>query len=631
MNKTDLIQKIKQLEGFSKDERAYLFNLVTNTKKYGLVWEDKPEAVEELLRESLPVLKEVKEKKILSSELKKIEPELRNAELFELENQTNHHNKSNQGSDTPPNHILIEGDNLHALTALTFTHKGRIDVIYIDPPYNTGNKDFKYNDHFVDKEDSYRHSKWLSFIDKRLRIAKRLLSEKGVIFISIDDNEQAQLKMLCDEVFGQKSFIESIVWKNKYGPGAMTKGFGNIHEYILVYSKQELKSIEADLSDEEIKNYRGKDENFLQRGGYITQPLATKSKDDRPNLVYPVIHKGVEIWPDKQWIWSKERLFEAQSKNFLQINETNDKFSVRFKQYLRNENGEIRKGKPISIFIGPYNQDGTKELENIFGKKIFNNPKPSTLIKKLISMTVNEVENKRIIILDFFAGSGTTLNATMLLNAEDGGNRQCILITSNENNICEEVTYERNKRIIEGYVNTKGEAVAGLTNNNLRYYISEFVPSVKTEKNKRLLTETSTGLLCIKEDCYLDITEENGFKVKDCRIFRGATGKIMIIIYHSRRQLSVCDELIAFIKLLEPLSEAIKIYAFSPEKVSLAEEFNEVAGKIEAIPLPDAIYNAYRNTFRLLKLNKKQMNASMKNIEEVAESQSTLFSDEQEA
>jgi adenine-specific DNA-methyltransferase len=180
MNKTDLIQKVKALDGLSQDERAYLINLVNTKKKYGLVWEDKPEEVEEQLRENLPVLKEVKDKAITN------------------------------GEDCP-NHILIEGDNLHALTALSFTHEGKIDVIYIDPPYNTGNKDFKYNDSFVDKEDSYRHSKWLSFMNKRLQIAKRLLSEKGVIFISLDDNEQAQLKILCDEIFGELNFISNAI------------------------------------------------------------------------------------------------------------------------------------------------------------------------------------------------------------------------------------------------------------------------------------------------------------------------------------------------------------------------------------------------------------------------------------
>ena len=154
MKKTDLIQKLKQLDGLTPDERATLIDLVNTRKKYGLVWEDKPEEVEEQLRDNLPVLREVKDKAILNG-------------------------------DENPNHILIEGDNLHALTALTFTHEGRIDVIYIDPPYNTGNKDFKYHDafkdeaEFVDKEHKFRHSTWLSFMYKRLKIAKNLLSDKG--------------------------------------------------------------------------------------------------------------------------------------------------------------------------------------------------------------------------------------------------------------------------------------------------------------------------------------------------------------------------------------------------------------------------------------------------------------------
>lgn len=170
MDKIALKNKIRALEGLTNDEKAALLELLNKQKKYGLVWEDKPEDVEERLRDELPVLKEVKER-FISSE----DPEA-------------------------PNHILIEGDNLEALTALTYTHAGKIDVIYIDPPYNTGNKDFIYNDSFVDSEDSFRHSKWLSFMNKRLKLAKGLLSDKGVIFISIDDNEQAQLKLYNPQI-----------------------------------------------------------------------------------------------------------------------------------------------------------------------------------------------------------------------------------------------------------------------------------------------------------------------------------------------------------------------------------------------------------------------------------------------
>lgn len=185
--KARLIERVRTLEGLTNDERSALLELLRTEKAYGHVWENKPEDVEERLRDELPVLVEDETKRIIGD------------------------------SPDAPNHVLIEGDNLEALTTLAYTHAGKIDVIYIDPPYNTGNKDFIYNDAFVDSEDSYRHSKWLSFMSKRLRIAKKLLSDRGVIFISIDDNEQANLKLLCDEVFGEKSFVTKFDWRKKTG------------------------------------------------------------------------------------------------------------------------------------------------------------------------------------------------------------------------------------------------------------------------------------------------------------------------------------------------------------------------------------------------------------------------------
>ena len=205
MDKTALIKKIRDIEGLTNDEKSDLLNLLRTHKKYGLVWEDKPEDVEEKLRDELPILREDKSKAIISNE------------------------------PDAPNHILIEGDNLEALTALSYTHEGKIDVIYIDPPYNTGNKDFVYNDSFVDFEDNYKHSKWLSFLSKRLRIAKRLLSDRGVIFISIDDNEQANLRILCDEIYGESNFIAQMVWQQ--GKKSSGNLIGINHEYIFVYAK----------------------------------------------------------------------------------------------------------------------------------------------------------------------------------------------------------------------------------------------------------------------------------------------------------------------------------------------------------------------------------------------------------
>ena len=207
INREALRQRIKELAGLTDDERAALLELV-NTKKYGLVWENHPEDVEERLRTHLPVLEEVKERYIPGC------------------------------TPDSPNHILIEGDNLEALTALSYTHEGKIDIIYIDPPYNTGNKDFVYNDKYVDSEDSYRHSKWLSFMAKRLQIAKRLLSDRGVIFISIDDNEQANLKLLCDELFLSNNFQGHIHWRRRHNqPNDKTKLIAIVAEHIFVYSK----------------------------------------------------------------------------------------------------------------------------------------------------------------------------------------------------------------------------------------------------------------------------------------------------------------------------------------------------------------------------------------------------------
>lgn len=205
-DRNKLIDRIKTLEGLTDDERAALLGLLNETKTYGLVWEDKPEEVEERLRMELPVLKEVRSRAIISD----------NADS--------------------PNHILIEGDNLEALTTLAYTHEGKIDVIYIDPPYNTGKKDFVYNDTFIDSEDSFRHSKWLSFISRRLKIAKKLLSDKGVIFLSIDDNEQASLKLLCDELFGESNFLGQLILKTATDNNPSQ--INTEHEYMLCYCKR---------------------------------------------------------------------------------------------------------------------------------------------------------------------------------------------------------------------------------------------------------------------------------------------------------------------------------------------------------------------------------------------------------
>jgi adenine-specific DNA-methyltransferase len=351
--------------------------------------------------------------------------------------------------DTTQN-LMIEGDNLEVLKLLQKSYAGKVKLIYIDPPYNTG-KDFVYPDNFQDNIKNYLeltgqtgeggkklssnteasgrfHTDWLNMMYPRVRLAKTLLSKNGLLMISTDETEADNLRKLCDEEFGSENFVERIVWKNKYGSGALTKGFANVHEYILVYSREPIQEIAAPLDDEQRSSYNQKDEKFAKRGGFLTQPLATTSKDDRPNLVYPLIHEGREIWPDKQWIWAKDRLEEAYRNNELVINESGGKFSVRAKQYLRDENGIERLGKPLSLMNGPFNQEGTKDIASLFPEKVFTFPKPTALLKYFVSFVVNGDKTGEGNYLDFFAGSGSFAHAIYSQNSLDGGKRKFIVV-----------------------------------------------------------------------------------------------------------------------------------------------------------------------------------------------------------
>lgn len=357
--------------------------------------------------------------------------------------------------DTTKN-LVLKGDNLDSLKILKSHYTGQIKCIYIDPPYNTTSDEFVYPDKF-DKEEaevlgllnlsesdyarmdfSFKtkksHNGWLAFIYPRLLLARDLLSNEGVIFISIDDNEQANLKLLCDEIFGEENLVGSFVWKNKYGAGAKTKGFIEVHEYILCYSKGIITNVEAKLTEEQLKEFdKKRDDKYTTRGGYITQPLMTKSMDDRENLKYSIKYNGDVIKPRKQWVWEESRLLKAiQNDEVIFKKKKNGEYSVRNKVYLKDENGIIRKGKPITVLNGPFNQEGTSEVEDIIGEGIFSFPKPKALLAYLLSFTINEKISENEIFLDFFAGSGTTGHAVMQLNAEDGGNRKFILCQIDE-------------------------------------------------------------------------------------------------------------------------------------------------------------------------------------------------------
>ena len=363
--------------------------------------------------------------------------------------------EDSKNADTTEN-LYIEGDNLEVLKLLRQNYYGAIKMIYIDPPYNTGN-DFVYNDSFgMNKEDldiaegniditgeryvvngkshNKYHANWLSMMYPRLKVAKDLLTDDGIIFVSIDDIEVKNMIKICDEIFGEENRIETIVWKNKYGAGAKTVGFISVHEYILCYSKFPIFDLTSELDEEGQRRFNKQDDKYAVRGGYMTQPLMTNSLGDRPNLMYTIEYNGITIVPHKQWIWGKERLLDAISKDEVEFNLQSDgSYSVRSKSYLYDENGVIRRGKPVSILNGPFNQEGTQDIRKLFeDKSVFDFTKPSALIEFLLSLQINGNESNDFIVMDFFSGSATTAQAVMKLNCKDNGKRKWIMVQLDE-------------------------------------------------------------------------------------------------------------------------------------------------------------------------------------------------------
>ena len=575
MNKYELAKKINELEGLTNDEKSELIKLLRSQKKYGLVWEDKPEDAEQRMVSEQPVLVEVPERAILSDDAE------------------------------APNHILIEGDNLEALTALSYTHTGKIDVIYIDPPYNTGNKDFSYNDTFIDRENGYRHSMWLSFMDKRLEISKNLLSSRGTIFISIDDNELSQLKLLCDEIFGERNFIACPVRRRRKSQANLSKNISTIHEYVLIYRKNiehELNKVEANLDLDSFKN-----PDNDPRGPYTTMPCT-----NRGGTKYSVVTPTGNVIED-EWRFKKQTYDQLFEDNRI-VFPRGGKGKPRYKLFLseKQRGGVI----PNSWWdeLEP-NQEGAALLKQILGEDAFSNPKPVgliTFIEKLSTL-------KDSTILDFFAGSGTTLHATMQLNAEDGGHRRCILVTNNENGICENVTYERNRRVIQGYITPKGEKVPGLTRNNLRYYKTKFVPRDKSPKNLRNLMALSTDMLCIHNDTYIEKPfAGKNINNKIARYFESNDGtKRMLVIYRAEAIQALVELMKQEFKNAESKENGkLMVYVFSPNGYAYDDEFEDVADCVSLCAMPDAVQNAYRRV-----LPKKRQAQLLENVAEETDSE----------
>lgn len=600
-----LIERINTIDGLTADERSALLALLREKKTYGLVWEDKPEAIEERLRTELPVLKEVKSKAIISD----------NADA--------------------PNHIIIEGDNLESLITLAYTHEGKIDVIYIDPPYNTGNKDFVYNDSYVDIEDGYRHSKWLSFMRKRLVIAKKLLKQDGIICISIDDNEQATLKLLCDEIFGYNNFINCISVKAKASSGASGGGedkkFKKNIEYILIYAKS---SAEVDLNfpksetplyqyivDKKEKGISWSYTNVMLNPGLKEYIKSTEAGNGEEIKIYKVTDYEIvsvsalarKFNKSEEDIYNEyiDRIFtteNAQTSIRQRVADAVSGNGLFIAEYVPVSGRN--KGKVTEVgFIGETKRlvsylkhtciikpDGVYKLEKIGtlwsdlswssvskegGIPFPAGKKPISLIKRIVSLLFD----KNCYVLDFFAGSGSTGHAVMSLNAEDLGNRTFIMITNNENNICEQKTYPRLSNVIKGYEKTKG-----LHDNNLRYFRTAFVNRRRTPQNMRRLMLLASDMLCIKENLYTELDTFGELKTleKGFRYFAHGD-KQMLVIYNEEAIYDIIDQLEQM-----TVAEPIIVYVFSPGNDAWNSEFVTVSEKVQLTALPSAIYNAYK-------------------------------------
>ena len=434
-----LINKIKEIKQFiassPQDENtstllSYIDDIEKDIKgkKYGLIFEEHKEAIDEKLQNNTPVLSEKKD-------------------LF-----------INNGRQI---NFLIEGDNLASLQLLEKTHKGKIDIIYIDPPYNTGNKDFIYDDNYIGNDDCYQHSKWLSFMEKRILIAKRLLTKKGLIFISIDETELANLICLCNEIFNEDNFVSLFTRNSSSGEKTSIYNINKNQDYVLVYccNSDEFKKSkiikgvkktfeEFSNPDNDPKGPWKKDSLLIKidggRYGYarygITNPYT--------NITYypPVYYDETNR---KQWHYIEETFnkLKEEGKVVFEKQEKKNGYAFYIKKYLSEVQKEYSNVNSLFLISPEYqNTKGTKILKDIFQKNnVFSYSKPVSLIQDLVAL----IDNSNATILDFFAGSGTTGHAVMKLNSEDGGNRKFILCTNNENNICRDVTYERIKRVIE--------------------------------------------------------------------------------------------------------------------------------------------------------------------------------------
>ncbi len=607
---------MKIYEDYTKEELIVELKKLSKRKKYGLVWEEERthEKFEKEADGKLPVLVEDKTKEIIT----------------------------NPGK---PVNILIEGDNYHALSVLNYTHHKSIDLIYIDPPYNTGENDFKYNDKFIDKENGFRHSMWLSFMSKRLQLAKNLLKDTGVIIIHIDENEFDSLNVLLEtDIFYEQNSLGTIVW-NKKNPKGDAKGVSTMHEYLFCYAKNKeaflqlqntvmrkkpnaveilkkakslFSKIGKSVIPDEIQNvvkpfsysreilkdfivrydlalvnkefqawlavqdFSGGEKayKFIGKDGrpYQSVSMAWPNKEQAPKdyyipLVHPVTKKKCPV-PERGWRNPSSTMKDLLAKDLIIFGK--DESTQPRRKYFLEEN--MFENTPSLYNYGSSDDEFFKDIGINFPYA-----KPIEVAKYFIS----SIHPNPKIILDFFAGSGTTLHAVLDFKDND---MQCILVTNNEGNICTEICYPRIKKVIHGYKNRNGNQVIGL-GGNLKYYKTDFVGSEPSHRNKKLLTRKSVDLLCIREGTF-----KEEVKKKDYFIYSNAE-KYTAILFDEMK-------IPEFKKEISKLEKPVLVYIFSLDGDDYREVFETLKNDITLCAIPEAILKVYRriHAARQLKL-----------------------------
>jgi len=540
-------------------------------ERYGLVWMDVPEGFDDDVENKLPILVEVPEKGILNN-------------------------------DGKPTHILIEGDNYHALTCLNYSHKEKIDLIYIDPPYNTGTdgfkfKDKRYLDKFPDgtdvpKDHPLRHSYWLSFMKKRLELARSLLKETGVMFISIDDNECAQLKMLCTSIFLKESNVEMYIWDVKdESEGAMPKTAKNTvrkeHEYLIACFKDKTKVkfnryMEFSYLENEDWSNPDNDPRGEWMSGNISRGEGGKPGKNYFTIITPTGIKYTRNWAipedDYKSLREDKRIFFAKKGNGV----------PRIKIFKNEERPVIQS----SIFSGLKSSiAGTNTIVDILGKCDFDHPKPVELVKRITEVASRE----NSIILDFFAGTGTTGHSVLDLNAKKG-KRQFILITNNENNICEDITYPRVKAVINGYTSKGGEKISCL-GGSLKYFKTDFVAENNiinvTDKDKVQIAYHAGELLALAENTLYKLEFSSYYQI--FADFDDLSKVKRYTAVYFREELSMFEE---FSSKVFALKKPVVVYIFSWGEGEFDNIF-ENSNVIKVKPIPQPILEIYKSIYNL--------------------------------